>query len=376
MLSDWQTQSKPPRSEQSQISRPSSSSSLDPSQPLTRPINVSRLDDITEHIPVRTSSLGINSQACFTPTTTTSGYSSNPFPRPDSQHTPTTSIDASLLAPSDKLGTERDFSASNQGNGGYQSPVYYTAPEEDDFSVDIPVSRKNRNDYEAQFEESQDLALAELSTLSNYAPGFSDDSDVDSFVGKPGRHSPTGEEGLLFDEGIYGGEGGALPGLFDAFPMASSPAALGRPRTAKSTMSGYPRPVSKHIHDRPRTRASPAKHHSRSHRREDPHGLAFREEDFASFLALEDEFLLRAGLMRVPDHYSERRRPRQASYEYEEEELDEEQEAKVDLRTAMKMRRDLRRMSTTSTGRSRQSKATYRRRRREDDEGNTADTED
>ncbi|KAH6894612.1 hypothetical protein B0T10DRAFT_480853 [Thelonectria olida] len=371
VLGDWQTPSKHSRSEKSHVSRPSSSSSLDPSRPPTRSIAVARLDDITEHIPARTSSLGVQFQPCFTPTTTTSGYSSNPFPRPESQHTPTTSIDASLLAPSEKLGPDRDLGISNQSSGGYQSPVYYTAPEEDDFSLDIPVSRRNRDDYQTQLEDRQDLALTELSTLSNFAAEFTDDSDVDSFAGKFERPSPIGEEGLLFDEGIYGGTAGALPGLFDVFPMAIAPAALERPKKAKSTRSNA-RPASKYHQDRPRTRGSSLAHHPRSHRDDDSHGLAFQEEDFASFLASNDDFLRKAGLMRVPDYESENRRPRRALYEYEEE----DEEEKVDTRTAMKLRKDLRRISTASTTRTRQSRSTYRPSHRDDDEGNAADTED
>ncbi|KAI5464987.1 hypothetical protein BGZ63DRAFT_461971 [Mariannaea sp. PMI_226] len=400
--SEWEAHSRHGRPEKSYTSRPSSSGSVGPSRPRTRSIGKPsgdqqhRLDDITEHTPARTFSMGVQSQACFTPTTTTSGYSSNPFPGPGSQHTPTTSIDASFPASSEKVGHDGDRIINKSSNGGLHGLAYDAAPE-DDYSLDIPVRRRDKDHHSTQLENDRYMAGNEFSAHTNDYVGFTDDSDVDSFVGVGGgpvnvgsgagaragagagigialggqEHRPL-EEGLLFDEGVYNGTGGSLPGLFDAGPMPSAPASLGRPKSTRSSVKST-KSVPRHYGDHPKSPSSHSKQYTRSHRRNESHGLTFNEADFTSFMALDDELLRKAGLMRIPKSENENnRRSRRTMYEYE----DEKQERRADLRTAAaRPRHDFRGFSSSPSTRSRQSRQVYRHKARVDD-GNAADTED
>ncbi|KAF4467230.1 hypothetical protein FALBO_5888, partial [Fusarium albosuccineum] len=213
--SGLQSQPAYPRSDISQPSRPSSSSSIDKQHPRTRSIaggsllRHQRLDDIRRHIPVRTSSLTMQSQPCITPTTIASGYSSNPFPK-SRQHTPSTSIDASL-PPAIKVGHERDQS-SGMSSLGKQSSHYNGV--EEDFSADTLVPSRR--------ELEQDLTHPVNGgfELDYYVSDASEDS-VDSFVAWKAQR--RGEEGLLYRED-YGIAGGGLPGLFEPLPIPKAPA--------------------------------------------------------------------------------------------------------------------------------------------------------
>ncbi|KAF7550628.1 hypothetical protein G7Z17_g5599 [Cylindrodendrum hubeiense] len=377
---DWQAQSKH-REPTLAISRPSSSSSIDPPRPRTGSLGGTslqqrhRLDDITEHIPVRTSSLGLNSQPCFTPTTISSVYSSNAFTQPRSQHTPSTSIDASMGALSEKLGYERDLSPSVP-SGGNLTPAYYTAAEED-LTLDALIVPRNKAHNQPRFDYVQDIPISESPLMSNYMSGFTDDSDVDSFIGTRGR--AIGEEELLFNEGIYTATGG-LPGLYDSFPSqkapapapapAPPPAPSSNPRSMRPTPVSSPKPVQKKRQDSSRPRSVHTRPRSRSHRSfESRHEFTIDAGDLDAFLQLQHEFLRSAGPMMASSFGADDRYGRLSMYEFDDD------DDKVDIRTATRIRKDLHRGDTVRSLRSRRSRSTYRR-RREEESGHAADIED
>lgn len=367
---DWQAQSKH-REPTLALSRPSSSSSIDPSRPRTGSQGGSslqqrhRLDDITEHIPVRTSSLGLNSQPCFTPTTVSSVYSSNAaFTKPRSQHTPSTSVDASMAGLSETLVYDHELSPS-VSSVRHQSPAHHAA--EDDFGLDalgVPRS-KIQNQSRVEY---QDLPIGDSLLMSNYISGFTDDSDVDSFVGTRGRTG--GEEELLFNEGIYRASGG-LPGLFDSFPSQKVPALLPNQRSTRPTSMSSHKPVQKKRQDHPRPRSVQTRPPSRSHKSyESQHEFTIDAGDLDAFLELQHEFLRSAGPMMAAIGADDRH-GRRSKYEF-----DDDDEDKVDIQTATRIRKDLKKTDTTRSLRSRRSRSTMYQRRREEESGHAADTED
>ncbi|OBS20174.1 hypothetical protein FPOA_11896 [Fusarium poae] len=221
-----------PRNDMSQPSRPSSSSSMDnKSYNRTRTMTSARsqrLDNINEHIPVRTSSLW-RAQPCVTPSTMSSGFS-NAFPKSVGQHTPSTSIDASL-PPSIKIYPEHEQKTSDE--------ISYFNPGDDDFSADtlVPSRREVERDLGHPMNEGIDLDL--------YLSDASEDS-VDSFVAW--KEKRRNEEGLLMKD-HYGTTGAALPGLFEPVPIfkaeieppsvpqtPAEPVVSKRPKTPKSPL--------------------------------------------------------------------------------------------------------------------------------------------
>ncbi|KAH7134612.1 hypothetical protein B0J13DRAFT_85503 [Dactylonectria estremocensis] len=355
---DWQAQSR--RGEPTlALSRPSSSSSLDVSRPRAGSLGGSsilpqRLDDISEHIPVRTSSLGLGSQPCFTPTSSSSVYSSNAFTQPLSHHTPSTSIDASMGALSEKLGY--DLSPSGPSAGDH-TPGYYTNPD-DDFNLDaLVISRDKRQDGPGIEEPEQRIGD------SNYLSGFTDDSDVDSFVGV--RSPPGGEEELLFNEGIYSASGG-LPGLFDSLQSHQAPAALSKSTSARPMSVSSPR-VAQNKRNISRPHSIQARPRPRSHKSfESRHEL---NGDLDAFLELQHEFLRTAGpLLAASFGADDRSHGRRSMYEFDEDD-------ELDIRTTTRVKKGPKRADTVTSLRGRRPKTAHRR-RMENDSGHAADAED
>ncbi|KAJ4015378.1 hypothetical protein NW752_006839 [Fusarium irregulare] len=226
------------------FSRPTSASSMDKSFNRSRTmtsVRSQRLDDINEHIPVRTSSL-FKAQPCVTPSTMSSGFSSNPFPRSVGHHTPSTSIDASL-PPSIKLHSEPEQ------NKPVEETSYYNAGDDEFSDTLVPSRREIERDLGHPFGEGTNLDL--------YLSDASEDS-VDSFVAW--KEKRRNEEGLLMKDAY--GTGAGLPGLFEPVPILKAsveppslpeipvePVVAKRPKTPKS-------PISTKSNRRPSTRSS------------------------------------------------------------------------------------------------------------------------
>jgi hypothetical protein len=132
-----------------------------------------------------------------------SGFS-NPFPKSVGHHTPSTSIDASL-PPSIKLGPEHEKKASDE--------ISYYNPGDDDFSADtlVPSRREVERDLGHPMNEGMNLDL--------YLSDASEDS-VDSFVAW--KEKRRNEESLLMKD-HYGTTGAGLPGLFEPTPILKAP---------------------------------------------------------------------------------------------------------------------------------------------------------
>ncbi|KPM36523.1 hypothetical protein AK830_g10041 [Neonectria ditissima] len=357
------------------FSRPSSSSSAEPSRPRTRSIGGTsvqqrhRLDDITEHIPVRTSSLGLQSQSCLTPTTISSAYSSNVFPRSQSQHTASTSIDASVPAPSDKF--YEDELVPSLPRLGYPHLTYSPAAETD-FSIDaLGLPRRDNEENKSRLEFTPNLPTRDSPIMSNYVSGFTDDSDVDSFDGA--QEHGVGEEGLLFNEVIYGASGG-LPGLFDSFPNPQGNAQGPNRKMNRSVMSSPKSPQTKPT-DRSRPRSSHTRPRAGSYKSfESRHAFTIDAQDLDAFLELEHAFLRSAGSMMASSLSANSKFNRRSMYEFEDD--DDEEEARVDICTTTRSNKDLKRLDTATSRRSRRPKSAYQRRGGDDESGDAADTED
>ncbi|KAF4336528.1 hypothetical protein FBEOM_9609 [Fusarium beomiforme] len=337
------TLSSYPRSELSQPSRPSSSSSID--KPFSRSRTMAsvalrnqRLDDINEHIPVRTSSLNAQSQACVTPSTMSSGFSGNQYPQSIGHHTPSTSIDASF-PPSIKMRPEHEQGSvvnQNQQN----SPG-------DDFSAETLVP--SRMDIEQHLGHPMNTGH----NIDLYLSDASEDS-VDSFVAW--KEKRRDGEGLLMKDN-YGISGNGLPGIYEPLPVLKAPAspppipkipsspAVKRPKTPKS-----PRPRSNKSTPRrsrqSRSRTTTPRRTRQVSTSEDRDSDSFWESDTPvapGFVSLAD---LGIDLREIGwDQYG----------------LTEEDDAKVDIQTAIKLRKAMEK-------RKKQQKV--------DDEGCAADVED
>ncbi|KAM0189984.1 hypothetical protein ACHAPA_008479 [Fusarium lateritium] len=246
------TLSSYPRSELSQPSRPSSSSSIDKSFPRSRTMGSvaprnQRLDDINEHIPIRTSSLN-QLQTCVTPTTMSSVFSSNLNPISVGHHTPSTSLDASL-PPSIKMDLDHEKNAVNQDS--FYLPVDEDFPANEDSTADedstddedFPTNTlvPSRVDIERNLGHPINAGVE----MDLYLSDASEDS-VDSFVAW--KEKRRNEEGLLMKDN-YGKTGDDLPGLFEPFSsfdasaeplpipkVPSHPVVSKRPKTPKSPL--------------------------------------------------------------------------------------------------------------------------------------------
>lgn len=165
----------------------------------TAPYGRLRLDEIYEHIPTRTSSLVPTSVASTTPTV--SSTSSSHFPRPQSRHTPNTSIDLATI--------------SSQGSMESKSPTSATADDASSYWTALedrsPINQKPTRS------PTYETATASFQSTFNIDDYLSSDDEFDG-VGKDYSRRTRGEdEGqLLFQDSGYGGL--QLPGLYDHFP--------------------------------------------------------------------------------------------------------------------------------------------------------------
>ncbi|KAF5019407.1 hypothetical protein F66182_8607 [Fusarium sp. NRRL 66182] len=339
-----------PRSEVSQPSRPSSSSSIDRSFSRSRSMASSalrnqRLDDINEHIPVRMSSLTLQSQPCVTPTTMSSGFSSNQHPRSAGQHTPSTSIDASL-PPSIKMRPEHE-----QCNTGNQTN--YDNAGDDDFSAETLVP--SRIEMERDLGHPTNAGLE----LDLYVSDASEDS-IDSFVAW--KEKRRDEEGLLLRDN-YGMTGDGLPGLFEPLPILKAPSSpppipqipceptvSKRPKTPKSPR----RPQTRSNKSTPRRSRQHQSHARANTPRRTRRGSLSGQEDADSFW--ENDIPPGPGFVSLAELGIDLRQLGLDQYG-----LTEEDDAKVDIQTAIKLRKAMKHKE---------------RQQREDEEGCAADTED
>ncbi|KAK2672476.1 hypothetical protein RAB80_012555 [Fusarium oxysporum f. sp. vasinfectum] len=310
------TLSSYPRSELSQPSRPSSSSSIDKPFPRSRTmasvaLRNQRLDDINEHIPVRTSSLNVNSQANITPTTQSSGFSSIQYPI--GHHTPSTSIDASL-PPSIKMHPEHEQSAAVNQNTRQSSPG-------DDYSAETLVPSR------MDIEQHLGHPMTADHDMDLYLSDASEDS-VDSFVAW--KEKRRDGEGLLMKDNY------------------------GIPQTSQNTKKPKKSPTTSHtkqqIHPprnrRSRSRTTTPRRTRQVSTSEDPDSDSFWESDTPvapGFVSLAD---LGIDLREIGwDQYG----------------LTEADDAKVDIQTAIKLRKAMEKR---------------KKQQRVDDEGCAADVED
>jgi len=161
------------------------------------------MDEISDVIPIRTSSIRHWSISSTTPTI--SDTSSNPSQRPQSRHTADTSVDL-----------RTSFSAKNSSLGSLTSVA---AP------GSVVVSPKSTK--------------SQAFNIDDY---ISSDDDYDT----PRRPRGEGEEDLLFQDNGYGMNGSLLPGLSDGMPLPGlssfaplSPREIPRPRTSSSLPPNY-----------------------------------------------------------------------------------------------------------------------------------------
>ena len=160
------------------------------------------------------------------------------------------------------------------------SPAQATA--EDEFSADTLVPSPKRGDDERL---RAPMPIKEGLQLDQYLSDASDDS-VDSFVAWKSR--PPAEDSLLFRQDVYSGLGAGLPGLFDPPPVRKAPPAPTNALVAKnsprrpSTRSGQTTPGKSR--DKQRLRRSRASTYSSSvHRTQDVNFDSSADSDSDSF---------------------------------------------------------------------------------------------
>ncbi|RSM19823.1 hypothetical protein CDV31_001180 [Fusarium ambrosium] len=307
-----------------------------------------RLDNITEHIPIRTSSLTLQSQPCITPTTMSSGYSSNPFPK-SLQHTPSTSIDASL-PPSIKINHEREQSGGMTSLGNRNS--YYNAAE-DDFSADTLVPSRR--------ELEQDLSHPiNAGVEAEYYISDASEDSVDSFIAW--KEKRRGEEGLLYRED-YGIAGGGLPGLFEPLPIPKAPAEPPAPIKPPKTPKSPKRPTTRGTTTRS-NKSTPKKTRNQQHlrrsrtstfsppRREPRNGSSSDDENSDSFWERARDMPHGPSFVSLAELGIDLRHLGLDQYG-----LTEEDDAKVDIHTAVKLRKEMRRRKMESSSSRRHTKS-------------------
>ncbi|TKW57292.1 hypothetical protein CTA1_2156 [Colletotrichum tanaceti] len=162
------------------------------------PYGKGKLDEIYEHVPLRGSSLHQWSASSATPTIS----STSSFPRPHSRHTTTTSVD---LATMSSFMNDSHSSLFSSGTGDH-----------------------------ASFRTALESALPSPLHLAASGGGFNiddylssdDDIDADSFITTRKRDSAQSgghEDELLFSDKGYGEGGLQLPGLFDSLCNVPDP---------------------------------------------------------------------------------------------------------------------------------------------------------
>ncbi|KAK2592724.1 hypothetical protein QQS21_009567 [Conoideocrella luteorostrata] len=171
------------------------------------------LNDISQKVPVRHSSLRQGFTTCSsTPTTDLSDYSSGHTERPHSRQTTTTSI-----ASSSGTGVYRKTGSTMMMDGGssvgddcHSSPTIAVA----DYDTMVTTGIPTEVEHELRLPElckgiSQRNGIMEI---DSYECLTSDFSDVDSFTEKR-RHILNDDESLLFNDDGFGDLGTNLPGL-------------------------------------------------------------------------------------------------------------------------------------------------------------------
>ncbi|EMT69908.1 hypothetical protein FOC4_g10008349 [Fusarium odoratissimum] len=313
-----------------------------PSEPEPQP-RKPRPMSLHPSLSMRTSSLNVNSQANITPTTQSSDFSSIQYPI--GHHTPSTSIDASL-PPSIKMHPEHEQSAAVNQNTRQSSPG-------DDYSAETLVPSRT------DIEQLLGHPMTAGHDMDLYLSDASEDS-VDSFVAW--KEKRRDGEGLLMKDS-YGMSGDGLPGIYEPLPILKAPAspppipmipsepAPKRPKTPKSPKSPQ-RPRTRSNKSTPRrTRQSRSRTTTPRRTRqvstsEDPDSDSFWESDTPAapgFVSLAD---LGIDLREIGwDQYG----------------LTEADDAKVDIQTAIKLRKAMEKR---------------KKQQRVDDEGCAADVED
>ncbi|KAK6220208.1 hypothetical protein QIS74_05710 [Colletotrichum tabaci] len=161
------------------------------------PYGKGKLDEIYEHVPLRGSSLHHWSASSATPTMS----STSSFPRPHSRHTTTTSVDLATMSSF----MNDSHSSLFSGTGDHTS--FRTALES---ALPSPI----------------DLAASGGGFNIDDYLSSDDDIDADSFITTRKRdsaHSGGHEDELLFSDKGYGEGGLQLPGLFDSLCNVPDP---------------------------------------------------------------------------------------------------------------------------------------------------------
>ncbi|KAK0386013.1 hypothetical protein NLU13_5850 [Sarocladium strictum] len=200
-------------------SRPSSSSSaITHAYPRTRSLGGlslpphPNLSDITEHIPLRTSSRRNWSISSSTPPASASDWSSDLFQRPHSRHTAETSIPPSGSVKSLSLGTHVDMLFFPHCQRDTDMPTYYDI---DEHAPRSPAA--HAEELMKKLIEGKGKGKGKEPARKNWSPHDTEFglNRSDSEYSSDGNDSKLQEESLLFREGGYGTGGSGLPGLFD-----------------------------------------------------------------------------------------------------------------------------------------------------------------
>lgn len=175
-----------------------------------------RLDEIYEHIPMRTSSLIPTSVASTTPTV--SSTTSSQYPRPHSRHTPNTSIDLATIS--------SQVSKSPASAAGDDASSYWTAMEDRS-----PSTRR------ATVSPTYEVATASFQSTFNIDDYLSsEDEHAEDGQNDPRRVRGETEGDLLFQDSGYGGL--QLPGLYDSLPGTDRKLETRSDVTLKQTSAG------------------------------------------------------------------------------------------------------------------------------------------
>lgn len=280
----------------------------------------SRLDEIYEHIPMRTSSL--RHWSMTSSTAPSSAASSNPFGgRPQSSHTANTSVDLAKF--SSVITSSRSSLDSRAGCGSAFGGIGGIG------AINVIGAAGAGPLGSPGLESRMNSPLASAGIYAN--GGFNiddylssdDDIDADSFVTpRPPRRSAQQEEGLLFREDGYGMGGLQLPGLFDSIPevpTGSPPSRLTRHSYAPGAGTGAGRFVPKRLSVEIARSFAP--------------GYDYDEDDDLSDADF-DDLDPRADL--APGRLGAKRLSALGSYDR----IEEESLEKVDVRTAIRLRKE------------------------------------
>ncbi|RSL81167.1 hypothetical protein CDV31_017060 [Fusarium ambrosium] len=269
-----------------------------------------------------------------------SGYPSNPFPRSLDQHIPTTSIEASL-PPSIKINHKREQRGRMVGLGDPSN--HYNAAECDSPADTLVPSCR---------ELKQDLSQpTNAGVEAEYYISEASEDSVDSFIASNEEYHS--EEDLLY-RGDYGITGGALPGLFDSLPISKAPAELAPikpPKMPRSTKRPTIRSAASSNRSMPRKTRQQHSHHSRTGTgtlfspRCEPRNDPSSDEDSNSFWECTCDMPYGPSFVSLADLDIDLRHPGLDQYG-----LTEEDDVKVDVHTAVKLRKEMqqRRMESRS----------------------------